>query len=341
MSIRTVRDRRQSIDVRLRALNAVQSTPELAAAALELMTDMTAKRGKYLTELPLGRLSTLFSHDHVPDLLALYSTIRNTRDMSRGKPTKRIADQVAVRTLLDELPGATPDPPKLLQHETECSTCRWPALTRCRRCSRTGCGLENCMPDLLEPVELPYLVCQHRGSAGDLFCTIRNDAGPATVNPPATSRPGPALELHDAWRTAGEVSADAGLAGIVPVGGGSAIKVSTAFGDGKFPIEVRACPQGNIQARVTFAACNSNSRSTSVGVAGSYTGFFAICDPVLAHYGLYALSPGETGRVWPANFGLLIRAARVEVTGIRQGKRFAQLIFVFRPTVKSVPHGGS
>ena len=75
MSIRTVRDRRQSIDVRLRALNAVQSTPELAAAALELMTDMTAKRGKYLTEMPLGRLSTLFSHDHVPDLLALVGAV--------------------------------------------------------------------------------------------------------------------------------------------------------------------------------------------------------------------------------------------------------------------------
>jgi len=341
MNIETVRNRRNSIDTRLRALNAVQSTPELATAALELMEDMTGKRGRYLTELPPGKLSTLFSDDHVPKLLTLYAAIRNTRDMSRGKPTKRIADQVTVRMLLDAVTGTRAEPPNLLQHESECTACGWPGLKRCRRCDRISCGLENCVPELLEPIERPYLICHHRSSSGDLFNTIRNDTGRVTAGTPVTSRPGPALELLDTWKPAGEVGADAGRAGIVPVGGGNAISVSTPFGDGKFPIEVRACPQGNIQARVTFDAHHSGRRFSSVDNTGSYSGFFAICDPILANHGLYALSPGETGRIWPADFGLLVRAARVKVTGIRKGRGFAQLLFEFHSTVRSVPHGGS
>jgi hypothetical protein len=341
MSIQVVRDKRKAIDARLRALQAAQPAPGLAIATLQLMEDITTKRGRFLTELPIGKLSTLFSYDHVPELLKLYSGIRNTRDMTRGKPTKRIADQVALRMVLDELVGEKLEAPRLFQHEAACTACRWPAVTRCRRCHRTGCGLERCMPELLQAVELPYQVCHHRGIAGDLRCAIRNDVGPPDVRKPSTSRPGAPVEPREDWKVVGELGVDSGLAGIVPIGGGSAIKVATPSGDGAFPIEIRACPRGNVQARVAFASPSSSQRLSSVGPAGSYSGFFAICDPVVSSPGVYALSATESERVWLADFGILVRAARVDVTGFRKGRDFAQLMFDFRPTVKSVPYEGS
>jgi|GEM_PF-4183048 len=340
MSSRVVGDQRKSMDARLRALHTAAPSPELATAALRLIEDVTTTRGRFLTELPIGKLGALWGADHLSALLKLYAKIRNTRDTGRGKPTKRIADQVGMRLLLDEVAGQDIEAPNLFSYEIGCTACQWPAATRCRRCQRAGCGLERCMPELLEAVELPYRVCDHRGSNGDLCVAIHNDAGPSAVGTPMPCRPGPPITPHADWQAVGELGVDAGLGGIVPLGGGSVIKVFTPKGDGAFPIEVRICADGNLQARVTFARTSSRQRSRAVATADSYSGFFAICDPLVSHPGCYALVPGEHDQVWLADFGLLVRAARVAVTGIRQGRGYAQLTCDFFPTVKSVPATG-
>ena len=337
MSVQIVRDSRKSIDARLRALQVAEATPECAAAALQLMRDITEKRGRFLTELPFGRMYALFSQENVPALLDLYEKIRTTRDMSRGKPAKRLANQVAMRLIFDELVGDDFEPPKLSRQELPCSGCGWPAVTRCRRCQRSGCGLERCMPELPDAVELPYQICEHVGKSGDLLCSVRNDIDAPEIRDPLTSRPGPSLKLCDEWCRAGELGVDSGWAGIVPLGGGRPVKFMTPRGDGIYPIEVRAREGGQLQARVTFAEYSKDRSPSSLGAAGSFTGCFAICDPTVGRPGTYALLPEESDSVWSAGFGLLVRAARVEVAGIHCGRSFCQLQFTFSPTIRSDP----